>query len=96
MPYGSGTAHKAMKANRTLLPKRKKNKFSYASSKSNDEIWIDPKQATLEQLIEIRTKIRKQRKQRTYKILVVLLLTIVVIFLVFILTDWGLIFTPPS
>ena len=33
MPYGSGTAHKATKANKALLGERKKQKFSYASSK---------------------------------------------------------------
>ncbi|WP_299680730.1 hypothetical protein [uncultured Dokdonia sp.] len=44
MPHGSGTAHKAMKANSALLPKRKKQKFSYASSK--DETNRFTKKAT--------------------------------------------------
>ncbi|MEP0262751.1 hypothetical protein [Dokdonia sp.] len=94
MPYGSGAANKALNANRALLPKRKKNKRSYTTSKN--ETWIDPKQATFEQLAEIRTKIQKQRRVRTYKILVVMLVAIVVLFAILILTDWMLIFTAPG
>jgi hypothetical protein len=94
MPYGSGAANKALNANRALLPKRKKNIRSYTTSKN--KTWIDPKQVTQEQLLEIRNKVRKQRKVRAYKIFVVMLLALVVVFSVLLLTDWMFIFTAPG
>jgi len=55
-----GSVNKQLEANRALLPKRKKQKFSYASSK--DETNRFTKKATPEQLQEIRDRIQKGLK----------------------------------
>ena len=67
----------AMRNNRAMLGKRKKGEVSLASSKN--EKWVDPKQATPEQLLEIRTRIQKEEKANRKK---TILITLVVIILV--------------
>ncbi|SNS13701.1 hypothetical protein SAMN06265376_10758 [Dokdonia pacifica] len=80
MPHGSGTAHKAMKANSALLPKRKKQKFSYASSK--DETNRFTKKATPEQLQEIRDRIQKEKKQEQKKFILITIVSIVILYFI--------------
>ncbi len=68
-------ANQSLKANRAMLPKRKKGKFSLVSS--IDEKWIDPKQPTSKQLIDIRNKVRKQHRIRLIKVSLVTVLSII-------------------
>ncbi|MEP0262749.1 hypothetical protein [Dokdonia sp.] len=70
-------ANHAMKANRAMLKKRKKRKLSFASS--TDEKWVDPKQPTFEQLMEIRTRIRKEEKARRKKVIVTTVLALIIV-----------------
>jgi hypothetical protein len=59
-------ANQSLKGNRALLPRKEKGKFSLVSS--INENWVDPKQSTPEQLLEIRNKIRKQQRIRRIKV----------------------------
>lgn len=70
-------ANASLKANRALKNKRKKEGFSLVSS--TNERWVDPKQPTFEQLMEIRTRIRKEEKARRRKTIII---TVVVLFMV--------------
>ena len=62
-------ANQSLKGNRALLPRKEKGKFSLVSS--INEKWVDPKQPTQEQLLEIRSKIRKQQRIRRIKVNIV-------------------------
>ena len=76
---GEGSMMAAMaslKANRALKNKRRKEKFSLVSS--TNENWVDPKQPTAEQLLEIRTRIRKEEKARRIKTVILTLIMIVI------------------
>jgi hypothetical protein len=66
-----------MKTNRAMLGKRKKGKLSFVSSKN--EHWVDPKQPTFEQLMEIRTRIRKQEKTRRTKTMLMIAVVLIAI-----------------
>ncbi len=70
-------ANHAMKTNRAMLGKRKKGKLSFVSS--TNEKWVDPKQPTFEQLMEIRTRIRKQEKARRKKTIMITLLVLIIV-----------------
>ncbi len=70
-------ANHAMKTNRAMLGKRKKGKLSLVSS--TDEKWVDPKQPTFEQLMEIRTRIRKEEKARRRKTMMITLLVLIIV-----------------
>jgi hypothetical protein len=77
---GEGSMMAAMaslKANRALKNKRRKEKFSLVSS--TNENWVDPKQPTFEQLIEIRTRIRKEEKTRRTKTLIITVVVLIAI-----------------
>ena len=80
MGFGGSVAaaNQAMKTNRAMLKKRKKGKLSFVSS--TDEKWVDPKQPTFEQLMEIRARIRKEEKVRRKKtiLITIILLTCIV------------------
>ncbi|MFT5891838.1 MAG: hypothetical protein ACI9Y7_001945 [Dokdonia sp.] len=82
MGFGGSVAaaNHAMKTNRAMLGKRKKGKLSLVSS--TNENWVDPKQPTFEQLMEIRTRIQKEEKARRTKTIII----IVVVVLIAILT----------
>jgi hypothetical protein len=67
----------SLKANRALKNKRNKKGFSLVSSV--DEQWVDPKQPTFEQLMEIRTRIRKEEKARRKKIIMITVLTLIIV-----------------
>lgn len=84
---GSATgANQLLKANRAMLPRREKGKFSLVSS--INEKWVDPKQPTSKQLIDIRNKIRKQQRIRLIKIsLVTMLSAIGIIILTYLYTN---------
>ena len=86
MPYGSGDANKSLKANRALLPKRKKQKFSYASS--TDETNTFKKEATPAQIQEIREKMLLQKKQEQKKFLFIKILALVIIYFIATGIDW--------
>ncbi|WP_299217513.1 hypothetical protein [uncultured Dokdonia sp.] len=76
---GEGSMMAAMaslKANRALKNKRRKQKFSLVSS--TNENWVDPKQPTQEQLLQIRTRIRKEEKARRTKTVILTLIMIVI------------------
>lgn len=90
MPYGSGSAHKSMKANRALLPKRKKEKLSYATSKDETKQFI--KEATPEQLQEIRDRIQKEKKQEQKKFVLITIAALIIVFLFATLIDWHWLF----
>ncbi len=68
-------ANQALKGNRALLPRKEKGKFSLVSS--IDEKWVDPKQPTSKQLIDIRNKVRKQHRIRLIKVSLVTVLSII-------------------
>ncbi len=68
-------ANASLKANRALKNKRKREGFSLVSS--TNENWVDPKQPTFEQLMEIRTRIRKEEKARRVKTIILTLIMIV-------------------
>ena len=67
----------SLKANRALKNKRNKGKFSLVSS--TDEKWVDPKQPTFEQLMEIRTRIRKEEKARRRKTILITIIALICI-----------------
>jgi len=67
----------SLKANRALKNKRRKEGFSLVSS--TDEKWVDPKQPTFEQLMEIRTRIRKEEKARRRKTIIITLLILIIV-----------------
>ncbi|WP_299680739.1 hypothetical protein [uncultured Dokdonia sp.] len=79
MGFGGSVAaaNQAMKANRAMLGKHRKGKLSLVSSQN--EKWEDPKQPTFEQLMEIRTRIRKEEKVRLKKILIISITTLICI-----------------
>jgi len=68
-------ANASLKANRALKNKRKREGFSLVSS--TNENWVDPKQPTFEQLMEIRTRVRKEEKARRVKTIILTLIMIV-------------------
>lgn len=70
-------ANHAMKTNRAMLGKRKKGKLSFVSSKN--EHWVDPKQPTFEQLMEIRTRIRKEEKAKRTRIIIITVLALMIV-----------------
>lgn len=70
-------ANQALKANRAMLGKRKKGKLSFVSSKN--ERWVDPKQPTFEQLMEIRTRVRKEEKVRRRKTIIITSIALIVV-----------------
>ena len=67
--FGGAAVNQALKANRDLLKMRIKRKR--AQGTVSDKEWIDYKHATPKQLVEIRTKVRKQQKIRLIKISIV-------------------------
>jgi len=69
----------SLKANRALKNKRRKEGFSLVSS--TDEKWVDPKQPTFEQLMEIRTRIRQEEKTRRKKTIVLTIVTLIIVIL---------------
>lgn len=78
-------ANQSLKGNRALLPRREKRKFSLVSS--IDEKWIDPKQPTPKQLLEIRNEIHKQQKIRLIKVsLITMLSSIGIIIFIYLYT----------
>lgn len=85
-------ANQVMRNNRNLLKnKRNVGKLSFVSS--TNEKWIDPKKASFDQLMEIRTRIRHENKVRLYKIIFLTVLGFVALILLLTLIPWDLIFT---
>lgn len=72
-------ANHAMKTNRAMLGKRKKGTLSFISSKN--EHWVDPNQPTSQQLLEIRTRIRKEEKVRHKKIMTLTVIALIAVIL---------------
>ena len=78
MVYSGGTgANQGLKANRDLIGKKAKPKFSYASK--NDAIKTFPKKATKEQLDNITETIRLQKKRENLRIFLSLIGAIILI-----------------
>ena len=79
MGFGGSTsaANQSLKTNRAMLGKRKKGKLSFVST--TDEKWVDSKQPTFEQLMEIRTRIRKEEKARRKKTIIFTLVVIILV-----------------
>lgn len=73
--FGGAAVNQALEANRAMLAKRNKTSISLVSS--TNENWVDPKQPTTEQLLKIRTRIRKEEKERRVKTIVLTLIMIV-------------------
>ena len=90
MPYGSGAANKSLEANRKLLPKRKKQKFSYASSTNETNTF--KKEATPEQLQEIREKMQLQKKQEQKKFIIITIVALVLVYFIATAIDWHWLF----
>lgn len=90
MPYGSGAANKSLEANRSLLRKRQKEKLSYTTSK--DETKQFTKEATPEQLQEIRDRIQKEKKQEQKKFVFITILALIIVYLSATLIDWHWLF----
>ncbi|WP_299763635.1 hypothetical protein [uncultured Dokdonia sp.] len=82
-----GSVNKQLEANRALLPKRKKQKFSYASSK--DETNRFTKKATPEQLQEIRDCIQKEKKQEQKKFILITIVSLVIVYFIATGIDWS-------
>ena len=86
MPYGSGAANKAMKANKALLGERKKQKLSYATK--TDKINQFTKKATPKQLQEIRDRIKEEEKREQKKFIFIVIIAIVILYFFATLIDW--------
>ncbi|WP_339847905.1 hypothetical protein [uncultured Dokdonia sp.] len=85
-------ANQAIRNNRNLLKnKRSIGNLSFVSS--TNEKWVDPKKATFDQLMEIRTRIRHENKVRLYKIIFLTVLGFVILILLLAVIPWDLIFT---
>ena len=85
-------ANQVIRNNRNLLRnKRNIGKLSFVSS--TNEKWVDPKKATFDQLMEIRTRIRHENKVRLYKIILLTVLGFTILILLLALIPWDLIFT---
>lgn len=87
MPHGSGAINQALKANRALVAKRKKQKFSYATA--TDETNRFTKEATPEQLQEIRERMHKEKKQQQRIVLLVSIVVISLLFLLLSTVNWS-------
>jgi len=85
-------ANQVIRTNRNLL-KSKRNVGKLSSVASTNEKWIDPKKATFDQLMAIRTRIRHENKVRLYKITFLTVLGFVALILLLSLIPWDLIFT---
>jgi hypothetical protein len=90
MPYGSGAANKSMEANRALLAKRTKQKFSYATGK--DETNQFQKEATPEQLQEIRDRMHKQKIQEQKKFIIITIIALIIVYFIATAIDWHWLF----
>ncbi len=90
MGYLDTSTNKNLKANRAMLGKRKKEKFSFATSK--DETKQFTKEATPEQLQEIRDRIQKEKKQEQKKFVFITILALIIIYLFATLIDWHWLF----
>ncbi|WP_405226541.1 hypothetical protein [Dokdonia sp. Asnod1-B02] len=85
-------ANQVIRNNRNLLKnKRSIGNLSFVSS--TNEKWVDPKKATFDQLMEIRTRIRHENKVRLYKIIFLTVLGFVILILLLAVIPWDLIFT---
>jgi hypothetical protein len=82
----SPATNQALKVNRALLGKRKKQKFSYASSK--DETNTFTKKATPEQLQKVRDRIQKQKKQEQKKLILITIVALVIVYFFATAIDW--------
>jgi len=82
-----GSVNKQLEANRALLAKRKKGLLSFASSVN--EKWVDPKQPTSEELMKIRTRIRKEQRIRRIKFIIVTLIAILILYLIATSIQWN-------
>ena len=85
-------ANQVIRNNRNLL-KNKRNIGNLSFVSSTNEKWIDPKKASFDQLMEIRTRIRHENKVRLYKIIFLTVLGFVALILLLTLIPWDLIFT---
>lgn len=90
MPYGSGAANKSLEANRSLLGKRKKQKISYATAKDKTNKFT--KEATPEQLQEIRDRIQKEKKQEQKKFIIITIVALVIVYFIATAIDWHWLF----
>ncbi|WP_405251845.1 hypothetical protein [Dokdonia sp. Asnod3-C12] len=85
-------ANQAIRNNRNLLKnKRSIGNLSFVSS--TNEKWVDPKKATFDQLMEIRTRIRHENKVRLYKIIFLTVLGFVILILLLAVIPWDSILT---
>lgn len=85
-------ANQVIRNNRNLLKnKRSIGNLSFVSS--TNEKWVDPKKATFDQLMEIRTRIRHESKVSLYKIILLTVLGFVILILLLAVIPWDLIFT---
>ena len=81
-----GAVNKQLEANRALLGKRKKQKISYATSK--DETNQFTKEATPEQLQEIRDRIHRQKKQEQKKFILITIVALIIVYFIATTIDW--------
>ncbi|WP_298326505.1 hypothetical protein [uncultured Dokdonia sp.] len=80
-------ANQVIRNNRNLLKnKRSIGNLSFVSS--TNEKWVDPKKATFDQLMEIRTRIRHENKVRLFKIIFLTVLGFVILILLLALIPW--------
>ncbi len=85
-----GAVNKQLEANRALLGKRKKQKISYATSK--DETNQFTKEATPEQLQEVRDRMHKQKKQEQKKFILITIVALVIVYFIATAIDWHWLF----
>lgn len=84
-------ANQVIKNNRAMLKKRRdKRKLSLVSE--IDEQWVDPKKVTFDQLMEIRTRIRREQVIRMRKVLLLATLGFILLVLGLMMIPWDLIF----
>lgn len=90
MPYGSGSANKSLEANRSMLRKRQKEKISYVTSK--DKANAFEKEATPEQLQEVRDRMQQQKKQEQKKFIIITIVALALLYFIATAIDWHWLF----
>ena len=69
-------ANQSLKTNRSMLSNRERVKVSLVSG--TDEKWVDPVQATAEQIFAIRMQKRKEKRRQRRKTWVLALVSIAI------------------
>lgn len=84
-------ANQVLRNNRAMLKKRQ-NKRILSLVSEIDEHWVDPKEANFDQLMEIRTRIRREQIIRMRKVYLLAAIGFILLIIGFTMIPWDLIF----